>query len=364
MSQILDKPLRLTELARLPHTVNSGGNEWRMCCPVHGGSNPTAFCVELTSGLYHCFACGAGGRLLEFWERENQKPEKKSYLISSSLLLQEETRQKAAMRIEVNSAKIVESNSTNPETAACGEVRMKVAQTRLALITRNPAAREREAQTVLNYLKQRGISLETVLRAGVGYEAAFSFRVTGPGKIRSATAPGLSQRRVIVPALLFPLHDPTTGDFLNFYARGISPTKLRLHHVGRGRKGLFNAGVVKPIEVEPLLVVEGVFDALAWLQAGYCRVVALTGTSLLQPEWFREAGPIIVAFDNDLTGRLAQEKAHQILAAMGLPCSSLTPQFYQGHKDFADLWKYELSHRNKLGNFARTFLCCISTLPA
>jgi DNA primase len=376
MNQLSNRALSLSELASLPHTVSTGGNEWRMCCPLHGGSNPTAFCLSLTSGLYHCFACGVGGRLQEFWQGQARptsttpEPEKKAYSTSKRplsvklkakyelRLKEEEIRQRAEAQLEI------ENGSPHTEV----QTRMRLAQTRLALAGKALAngSDGREAQRVLNYLHHRGISFETTLRAGVGYEPHFSFtlneKVVGPGKTRRFHQPDASPGRISAPALLFPLYDPTTGAFLNFYARGISLSGLRLHHVGRGRKGLFNAQVVKlsaanhrPIqELEPLIVVEGAFDALAWLQAGYQRVVALIGTSLIQPEWFRGAGRIILAFDNDQAGRLAQKKAAQSLTRLQLPYYNLNPQFYQDSKDFADLWKAEVSRRDRLCKLVQT----------
>jgi DNA primase len=348
-----------------------------MCCPLHGGSNPTAFCLSLTSGLYHCFACGAGGRLLEFWQGQARptstapepEPEKKAYSSSKRPLSvklkakyelrrrEEEIRQRAEAQLEIE----------NRSARTQAQTRMRLAQTRLGLAGKALAngSDGREAQWVLNYLHHRGISFETALRAGVGYEPHFSFRVSQVGsasRLEQLNPAGSKPGRVSAPALLFPLYDPTSGDFLNFYARGISPSGLRLHHVGWGRKGLFNAQVVKlsaanhrPIqELEPLIVVEGAFDALAWLQAGYQRVVALIGTSLIQPEWFRGAGRIILAFDNDQAGRLAQRKAAQSLARLQLPYYNLNSQFYQGYKDFADLWKGEVSRRDRLCRLVQT----------
>ena len=42
----------------------NGENRWRSCCPVHGGSNPTALSIKHcddNSYIVHCFNCGANG---------------------------------------------------------------------------------------------------------------------------------------------------------------------------------------------------------------------------------------------------------------------------------------------------------------
>ena len=35
-------------------------------CPIHQGEGPEAFHVHLPRNLFHCFACGAGGNVLDF----------------------------------------------------------------------------------------------------------------------------------------------------------------------------------------------------------------------------------------------------------------------------------------------------------
>jgi hypothetical protein len=37
-------------------------------CPWHNDRNPS-LSINLTKGMYHCFACGKKGRLRKLWER-------------------------------------------------------------------------------------------------------------------------------------------------------------------------------------------------------------------------------------------------------------------------------------------------------
>lgn len=38
------------------------GKEYRVCCPVHGDKNPSAYITEKNGNLLgHCFSCGANG---------------------------------------------------------------------------------------------------------------------------------------------------------------------------------------------------------------------------------------------------------------------------------------------------------------
>jgi DNA primase len=44
----------------------SGRHQYRGCCPIHGGEGRDAFHANLNQNVFHCFACGAGGTVLDF----------------------------------------------------------------------------------------------------------------------------------------------------------------------------------------------------------------------------------------------------------------------------------------------------------
>ena len=43
----------------------SGKDQYRGRCPIHGGQGREAFHANLARGVFHCFACGAGGNVLD-----------------------------------------------------------------------------------------------------------------------------------------------------------------------------------------------------------------------------------------------------------------------------------------------------------
>src|ERR1035438_10386262 len=44
----------------------SGKQQFRGCCPIHQGDGRDAFHVNLARNIFYCFACGAGGTVLDF----------------------------------------------------------------------------------------------------------------------------------------------------------------------------------------------------------------------------------------------------------------------------------------------------------
>ena len=44
----------------------SGKDQYRGCCPIHRGDGRDAFHANMARNVFHCFACGAGGTVLDF----------------------------------------------------------------------------------------------------------------------------------------------------------------------------------------------------------------------------------------------------------------------------------------------------------
>lgn len=44
----------------------SGSDQYRGRCPIHQGQGQEAFHANLARDMFHCFACGAGGNVLDF----------------------------------------------------------------------------------------------------------------------------------------------------------------------------------------------------------------------------------------------------------------------------------------------------------
>jgi hypothetical protein len=54
-------------LARYGIELKGRGRTLKGPCPIHGGSNPTQFAVDVNKGLWHCFGdCNRGGSIIEF----------------------------------------------------------------------------------------------------------------------------------------------------------------------------------------------------------------------------------------------------------------------------------------------------------
>ncbi|HEY6409868.1 MAG TPA: toprim domain-containing protein, partial [Ktedonobacteraceae bacterium] len=90
-----------------------------------------------------------------------------------------------------------------------------------------------------------------------------------------------------------------------------------------------------------LILVEGAFDRLALLAAGFqaAEVVALVGTAL-QVDWFPyQVKSVVLALDGDAGGLDAMYRLADHLARTGL-CVSLCPPVQDGYgKDWNERWR-------------------------
>lgn len=224
------------------------GLRWRGPCPIHGGDNATSFVISSDTGLFHCFSCTKGGDAATFLRLMGDEAE--------------------AEKIEAM-----------PRVPALPPPPMEPTAPLAPLDPTHP------------YFMERGIHEATARHFGIGY-----FRGTPP-----------FGRRIVAP-----LHD-AVGTLVGHIGRaideGISPRYLFQRGVRRSEL-LFNLHRVKRSGADTVVVVEGIFDALAVHQVGVSNVVSTLGCEVTENQRallsrFRR---ILVLFDADPAGLTAAQK--------------------------------------------------------
>jgi DNA primase len=128
----------------------SGKDQYRGCCPIHRGDGRDAFNANMARNVFHCFACGAGGTVLDF------------VAAMERCSLYEAAEKLKAMTISPGPSKPV-SNGKKLVTER-RRVSLPLAFSLRGIDCAHP------------YLAERGISIETALTFGVGFYA-------GPGSM-------------------------------------------------------------------------------------------------------------------------------------------------------------------------------------
>src|SRR5215510_5299661 len=311
-----------SDLAACRPIVGEGGHVLRALCPFHGSDRQRSLRVQVHSGRFVCFACGAWGYMdtaRAQWREEQQRqaafprpPTRRQSM--------PRRRQPPPPRARPVVAATRERSAHPPAPPAPVPARPDLAHQLAAFQAALPGIRGD------TYLQQRGIPLALAQQLGVGYAA--------PGTWPHA-ARDWRGGRVVFP------HTTPEGHVVNLYGRAVRTAeqvpKAKRHDHLPGAKGYFNATALQE-DAGPLWVCEGAFDALALLAAGVARVVAIFGVQGWRWDWAREVRELGFALDADAVG---QQQWHQLArqaALRGKRVAVLPAAAYGGCKDVSDAW--------------------------
>jgi DNA primase len=227
-----------------------------------GGDGRDAFHVNLARSVFHCFACDAGGTVLDFV----------AAMEHCSLF-------EAAQRLEAMMASSAPPILTPNEKELVTEKRTFSVPLNFKLTGIDCAH---------PYLAERGITEKTAVEFGAGFYAGS----------------GLMHGRLVIP-----IHN-AAGELIAYCGRSVDQTQPR-YRVPKGfakSEVLFNMHRAAATGETSIIVVEGFFDCMKVHQAGIRSVVALMGSALYEPQRrailsrFRQ---VILMLDGDMTGRKA-----------------------------------------------------------
>ena len=319
-----DENLTMTgaELAACQPIAGEGGHVLRALCPFHGSDRQRSLRVQVHSGRFVCFACGAWGYMelaRTQWREEQQRqatcrrpPARRQHM--------PRRRQPPSPRARPAVAAAREHSAHPPAPPAPVPARPDLAQQLIAFQAALPGSRGD------TYLQQRGIPLALAQQLGVGYAAPG----TWPHPPRDWRG-----GRVVFP------HTTPDGRLVNLYGRAVGTAeqvpKAKRHDHLPGVKGYFNAAALQAGPA-PLWVCEGVFDALALLAAGVSRVVAIFGVHGWRWDWVREVRQLVFALDADTAGQQQWRQLARQAALRGKHVAVLEPVAYGGHKDVSAAW--------------------------
>jgi len=291
--------------------LKKAGREFKACCPFHGEKTPS-FTLSPEKGFYHCFGCGAHGTVIGFLMEHDR------------LEFIEAVEELAAINGVEVPRDAAQAGPVSPATPLY-EMLDTVSQLYQEQLRKHPSA--------VQYLKQRGLDGETVVRFMIGYAPAGwdfllqRFGAADDGRERLLKS-GLALRnedgRVydrFRERIMFPIRD-SRGRVVGFGGRVLDhgePKYLNspetpVFHKGRELYGLYEARRANR-KLERLLVVEGYMDVVALACHGITNSVATLGTATTPDHLqrlFRTTNEIIFCFDGDRAGRDAAWRALQV----------------------------------------------------
>ena len=287
--------------------------------------------------MYYCFGCGAGGNVFNFiMEYEN-------YTFGEAL-------KHLADRAGVELPKIEYSR----------EVRQK-AQEKAELLEINKQAaqyfyyqlRTEKGQTGLDYLKNRGLSEETMRKFGLGYSDR-----AGGGLYRYLKAKGYPDDRLRESGLfnvderhgmydkfwnrvIFPIMD-VNNRVIGFGGRVMGDAKPKYLNSPETKifdksRNLYGLNIARTTRKKYLILCEGYMDVISMHQAGFTNAVASLGTALTSGHASllkRYTQEVLLLYDSDEAGIRAALRGIPILREAGVNSRVVSLKPYKDPDEF------------------------------
>lgn len=312
------------------------GNSYFGLCPFHNEKTPS-FSVTPGKQMYYCFGCGAGGNVFNFiMEYEN-------YTFGEAL-------KHLADRAGVELPKIEYSR----------EVRQK-AQEKAELLEINKQAaqyfyyqlRTEKGRTGLDYLKNRGLSEETMRKFGLGYSDR-----AGGGLYRYLKAKGYPDDRLRESGLfnvderhgmydkfwnrvIFPIMD-VNNRVIGFGGRVMGDAKPKYLNSPETKifdksRNLYGLNIARTTRKKYLILCEGYMDVISMHQAGFTNAVASLGTALTSGHASllkRYTQEVLLLYDSDEAGIRAALRGIPILREAGVNSRVVSLKPYKDPDEF------------------------------
>ena len=293
------------------HLTNKGANLFGLC-PFHS-EKTGSFSVSPDKQIYYCFGCKRGGGVVNFiMEEENLSfPDAVRFLAKRvNLEVPEEDGDREAGR---RRQRLLDLN----REAARFYYRM---------------LQQPEGRAVQDYLDRRQIRKATAVNFGLGASLdRWDALITAMTRMGYTKAELLSAGLAVQnknggiydkfrSRLMFPVID-VRGDVVAFGGRVLDKSEPKYMNssetpVYSKRRELYALNLAKKSKRPNIILCEGNIDVVTLHQAGFDNAVASMGTALTQEQTrllSRYTKELVLCYDNDNAGKVATERALQIL---------------------------------------------------
>ena len=298
--------------------LKHSGSTYSCRCPFHTEKTPSCHFYPQTQSFY-CFGCGAGGDVVNFIR-----------MIESLDYIE-------AVRFLAQRAGMPMPEDANDQSA----------QKRRRLYEMNREAGKYffkklfspEGKAGLDYLRNRGLSLETIKRFGLGFaeddyhKLHLYMRGLGFSDFELADGALLAQNNNKVydkfrNRVMFPIVD-LRGNIVAFGGRTLSEDKKTPKYLNsdetmvfKKRGMLFALNYAKNSKADYFILCEGYMDVISMHQAGFDSAVASLGTSFTseQANLISRMGKkeVILSYDSDEAGQKAASRGINLFAEAGV----------------------------------------------
>lgn len=274
-------------------------------CPFHVDRMPSCG-INSTTGHWHCFSCADGGNIVNFVYRIEKNYDRAKKILKDCGYCGEED---DFVRYIEN---ILDSECVDVKES---EEMLYTFDKRLI----NDYDKEFE------YYNLRGIDNQTC--------EYFNLRSSKNWRIFDKT----EQKHILTHRAIIPIYTET-DNLVGFVTRAIDNSLPKYWNTPGLKRFLFNINnIYKNVnDINEIIVVEGIFDALKIYQSGFKNVVAILGNEMSEFQFEsinKITNNIVIAFDNDEHGKNITEKA---ISNFGSLCDIYIVDL-NFHKDFGEI---------------------------
>ncbi len=309
-------------------SLKRSGSRFKGCCPFHEEKTPS-FIVSPVIGIYKCFGCQKGGNAIQFlMEIENF-----SFVEAVKTL---------AQRYGIT---LIETKIDNPDAYQESQLLRESLQSSVDFAQnffQEQLHNTEEGKTIgLPYFKERGYTVETVKKWGLGYSPEIWDALAIESKTQGFTSEIMVQAGLIKQRenashydlfryrVMFPIF-AVTGKVIGFAGRKMGNTdpspkyinspETELYKKSEVLFGLYQAkNAIK--KSDKVYLTEGYTDVISLHQAGIENVVASSGTALTSGQiklLKRFTDNVTVVYDGDAAGIKASLRGIDLLLEEGL----------------------------------------------
>ena len=291
--------------------TSKGGSYWG-CCPFHNEKTPS-FHVLQDKQFYHCFGCKKGGGVINFiMEIENLSyPDAIRFLARRvNLPVPEEkndggTEKLRRRMLELNrdAARWYYQTLQGPEGAAVRAYLQKRQIRRGIAVRFGMGAAPDSWDSLLRAMTQKGYSKDELVRAGLVVQN------------KKGGLYDKFRNRLMLPVI------DVRGDVVGFGSRVLDKSEPKYMNTTETltyskRRVLYGLNLAKKSKRENIILVEGNIDVVMLHQAGFDNACASMGTALTTEQirlLSRYTKELVLCYDNDNAGRIATQKALELL---------------------------------------------------
>lgn len=324
ISQILDRA-SIVEVITEYIPLKQVGRNFKAPCPFHHEKTPS-FIVNPDKQIFHCFGCGVGGNVITFL----MKQERLGFPEVLRLLAH-----KTGVAIPVTDVRNHQTNEIRQQILSVNELSAKYYHQNLL------SDKSETTKTAREYLKSRGLSLESVTKFQLGLALGEWDGLLKFLRLQNFSASFLEKAGLVIAKsqsdgcydrfrdrVMFPIFNART-EVVAFGARALdqdNPAKyINSPETPLYTKGKYLYGLNWAKDAigrqDEVIVVEGYMDFITPYVAGVENIVASLGTALTVEQIRlirRYTKNIVMLFDADPAGQAAMLRSLDLLVEEGM----------------------------------------------